>query len=375
MKILLIPDKFKGSASAKEVVAALIKGIKRAVPHANIKSFLASDGGDGFLDAVFNYIDAEEVKTKTFDPLGRPITASYLLNKENKSAYIEMAKASGMELLTADERNPMDTTTFGTGVLIKNAVSQGANKIYVGLGGSATNDGGVGMAKALGYGFKDHSGETIDPIGKNLINIQSIESKSLERYLGVSFYAVNDVQNPLYGKQGAAYVYAKQKGASDADIEDLDAGLVHLSKIVKEQLNKDIAHVSGAGAAGGLGYGLKTFLNAEYVVGIEFLLGLAKIPQLLKKQKIDYIITGEGKIDGQTLNGKLIKGVVDMGKQHKIPVLGVCGKLDIDKKELFSLGLHDALEISEASKSLNYNMSHAPELIENAIYMYFQDMA
>ncbi len=372
MRILLIPDKFKGSASAKEVLNALNKGIKKANPTAEIHNVLASDGGDGFLDAVSSYLNTEEVSVATFDPLGRQLTASYLLDTNNNTAYIEMAKASGMELLTVPEQNPMETSTYGTGLLIKDAILKGAKKIYIGLGGSATNDGGTGIAKALGYVFKNDKNEIIDPIGKNLCAIQSITCEKPELFNTVSFYAVNDVQNPLFGLYGAAHVYAEQKGATEEDIRILNTGLEHLDKIVQQQMNKNNADVHGAGAAGGAAYGLKTFLNAEFVIGIDFLLELAKIPELLTTAKFDFIITGEGKIDSQTLHGKLIKGVVNMGKNYKIPVLGICGKLDIDKNEIFNLGLHDALEISNASKSLEYNMKHAPELIETVVYGYFK---
>lgn len=372
MRILLIPDKFKGSASAKEVVNALTKGIKKADSTAEIYSILASDGGDGFLDAVSNYLNTEEVSVATFDPLGRQLTASYLLDANNKTAYIEMAKASGMELLTTSEQNPMETSTYGTGVLIKDAILKGTKKIFIGLGGSATNDGGAGIAKALGYVFKDDGNEIIDPIGKNLSAVQSISCEKPELYNAVSFYAVNDVQNPLFGEYGAAHVYAKQKGATEEHIKVLDAGLEHLDRIVQKQMNKNNADINGAGAAGGAAYGLKTFLNAEFVIGIDFLLELAKIPELLTTATFDFIITGEGKIDKQTLHGKLIKGVVNMGERYKIPVLGICGKLDIDKNELSTLGLYDALGISDASKPLEYNMKHALELIENTVYEYFK---
>lgn len=371
MRILLIPDKFKGSASAKEVVNALTKGIKKADPTAEIHSILASDGGDGFLDAVSSYLNTDEVSVVTFDPLGRQLIASYLLDTNNNTAYIEMAKASGMELLTTFEQNPMETSTYGTGLLIKDAILKGVKKIYIGLGGSATNDGGAGIAKALGYVFKEDGDEIIDPVGKNLSAIQSISCEKPELFNTVSFYAVNDVQNPLFGEYGAAHVYGEQKGATEEDIRILDAGLEHLDRIVQKQMNKNNADAHGAGAAGGTAYGLKTFLNAEFVIGIDFLLELAKIPELLTTEKFDFIITGEGKIDKQTLHGKLIKGVVNVGKRYKIPVLGICGKLAIDKNELSVLGLHDALEIGDVSKSLEYNMKHASELIETVVYGYF----
>ncbi|PCJ96930.1 MAG: glycerate kinase [Flavobacteriaceae bacterium] len=371
MKVLLIPDKFKGSATANEVVNAVTKGIKRARPSTEIHSFLASDGGDGFLEAVCNYLNIKKIKVKTRDPLGRALTTFYLLDKDNDTAYVEMAKASGMELLTVSEQNPMATSTYGTGLLLKDAILKGAKTIYIGLGGSATNDGGIGIAKALGYVFKDDSNKMIDAIGENLSSIQKISLENSDLIKNVSFFAVNDVQNPLFGPDGAAHVYGKQKGATENEISILDAGLKHLDKIVQKQLHIKNANVPGAGAAGGTAYGLKTFLNAEFVVGIDFLLELAKIPELLTRTSFDFIITGEGKIDSQTLHGKLINGVVQMGKRFHIPVIGICGKLAIDAEQLVALGMKDTLEISDATKSLEYNMKHAPELIEFIVYNYF----
>lgn len=371
MKIVLIPDKFKGSVSSKEVVDALSRGLKRAIPEAELHSVLASDGGDGFLDAISNYLNIDEVCVPTFNPLGRQINAFYLWDKKNSIAYIEMAKASGMELLKAPELDPMRTSTYGTGVLIKDAILKGVNKIYVGLGGSATNDGGVGIASALGYSFFNSEGEELKPIGENLLQIHKLEIRNKELLNGVSFFAVNDVQNALYGVAGAAHIYAAQKGASSKEVQLLDEGLRNLDKIVKEQIHKNVAYVRGAGAAGGAAYGLKAFLNAEFVVGVDFLLGLTKIPSMLEREKFDYIITGEGKIDRQTLRGKLIKGVVQMGKKHKIPVLAVCGKLDIDYQELKELGVAHVLEIGDKTKSLEYNMKSSSSLIEKAVFEYF----
>ncbi len=375
MKVLLIPDKFKGSLSAEGVIQSVSTGIQRADPGTEMYSVLASDGGDGFLKAVSNYIQLDEVLVSTIDPLGRKMQSPYLLNRSTNTAYVELAQASGLELLKNSERNVMHTSTLGTGIQIKDAISKGATTIYVGLGGSATNDGGIGIAKALGYSFLEIDGNEIEPIGQNLSKIHKIEHREEEFEMDtVSFIAVNDVNNPLFGKNGAAFVYAQQKGASNQEIELLDNGLEHLAQIVKEQLGKDEAFVPGTGAAGGTAYGLRAFLNAEFITGIDFILGLAKVDELLNNQKFDYIITGEGRFDDQTLYGKLIKGVIDLGNRFNIPVIAVCGILDIDEEKVKTLGLRHIIEIRDPSKPIQYSIENAAMLIENATYKFFMSI-
>jgi len=211
-RFLLIPDKFKGSLSASDVIQSIADAIKATVADSQIVSVFASDGGDGFLQSVSEYIPIECIDIKTVDPLGRPLVSPVGFDSAGKTAYIELAKASGIVLLNEDEKNPMLTSTYGTGLQIREAIRLGANKIYLGIGGSATNDGGIGIANALGYKFFDENDCELAPIGKNLTKIKSIESNF--KYHAISFYAINDVRNPLYGKNGAAYVYAKQKGGT-----------------------------------------------------------------------------------------------------------------------------------------------------------------
>ena len=374
MKILIIPDKFKGSLSAKGVVTAIKKGIEKTVPSAETFSITASDGGDGFLNAVSENFDSKKIEVITVDSLGREIMADYLLNESSGSAYIELAKASGLELLKKTERNAMLTSTLGTGLQIRDAMEKGATGIYIGLGGSATNDAGIGIAYALGYRFFDEHGCDLDPTGKNLARITSIElPENLEKLQRFSFFAVNDVDNPLFGKNGAAYVYALQKGANEKEIEQLDEGLRNLAEVVKRQLGKDDAELSGAGAAGGTAYGLKVFLNAKFLSGTDFVLKLSGVKNLLRKEKFDYIITGEGKFDSQTLHGKLIRGVVDLGRSHNIPVVVVCGMAEVGQNELDGLGLEAVLEIRDKSKSLEYNMKYVSHLIETSVSEFFRE--
>ncbi|MCW5517291.1 glycerate kinase [Muriicola sp. Z0-33] len=373
MNILLIPDKFKGSLTAEEVIDATTQGIREVLPGTSVYSVIASDGGDGFLDSVSRYVDVDEVRVATFDPLEREIIATYLYNKETSQAYIELAKASGMVLLAPDERNPLMCSTYGTGILIKHVLLRGAKDIYIGLGGSATNDAGIGIAKALGFEFFDITGNELAPIGQSLSLIDRIQPPEISNMLkDVQIYAVNDVNNPLYGTNGAAHIYAEQKGATTSDIELLDHGLEHLHKIVKHQFKVSHADLPGAGAAGGTAYGLKTFAGANFISGIDFIMELAGVESLLSTESIDCIITGEGRIDDQTLQGKLINGVLNLGKNHNIPVIAICGALATNMGELQEQGLAAVIEVRDTDQTLEYNMANAYNLVKKAIANYFK---
>ncbi|MDX1365665.1 MAG: glycerate kinase [Arenibacter latericius] len=374
MKVLLIPDKFKGSLTAKEVVEALSRGVRRFNPKTTFYKVSASDGGDGFLDAIEHYISVERVEVATIDPLGRPLKSYYLIDKKNNTAYIELANASGLELLAHAELNIMEASTLGTGIQIVDALNKGAKNIVVGLGGSATNDGGIGIAHALGFRFLDTKGNVLEPKGKNLIHIAQIASPDGSLWDNIAFTAVNDVTNPLSGPEGASYIYGPQKGANKEQVQALDEGLRNLAERAKETFGRDYAHIPGTGAAGGAAFGLKSFLNADFVSGIDFIFQLAELPEIFKNNRIDYIITGEGKIDAQTLRGKLIKGVMELGRKYQVPVIAVCGKLEVDTQEMKQHGLLEVLEIGKDASSVQYSMDNAAELIENAIYNYFENL-
>ncbi|MDH5413479.1 MAG: glycerate kinase [Flavobacteriaceae bacterium] len=370
MNILLVPDKFKGSLTAREVIVALKKGILDFKPTSQIHAIIASDGGDGFLEAITENNVIEKVHIKSSDPLGREINSVYGINAKERTAYIELANCAGLSLLSSNEINVLRTSTFGTGVQIKNAIGKGANKIYIGLGGSATNDGGIGIAAALGYRFLDRNNNDLDPIGENLSLISKIIKPTQDNFDNIMFYAVNDVQNPLFGKMGAAMTYAKQKGGDSKVIDLLDNGLRNLDSVVKQQLKIDAAHELGTGAAGGAAYGLKVFFNADFLKGIDFILKQSGAIHLLKDHKIDLIITGEGKIDDQTAHGKLVNGVAVIGNQFNIPVIAICGKKELVNAGLKSLGLKEIIVVSEPSKSLEYNMKNVDRLIQTSILYY-----
>ena len=375
MKLLLIPDKFKGSLTSEEVSKAFVAGVEKTGVECTSHFIKASDGGDGFMAAVAQYKACISVQVMSENPLGKPIRSYYLYNQESNSAYIEFANASGVELLPMEQRNPMLTSTFGTGLQIKDAIEKGILNIYIGLGGSATNDGGIGMAQALGYSFLDADGKALAPIGESLGHITHIDTTSVIPNLDhVSFFAVNDVTNPLYGENGAAYVYAEQKGATKEIIAALDAGLQNLDTIVSKHFNVNNAVLPGSGAAGGAAYGLKSFLGATYVNGIDFILELSGVKKVLETQAFDFLVTGEGKIDGQTLNGKLIQGVLSLGNKYAIPVLAICGQLDISKEELKKRGVHEVFEIQDTTKSLAFNMQHAAALLTEKTANFFKKL-
>lgn len=356
MNILIIPDKFKGSLTANEVIHALRKAILQVLPSARIDSVLASDGGDGFLDSLNIYRSVQEVIEDALDPLGRPINAAYLWDDVEKTAYIELARTSGMLLLDSRERNPLHTSTRGTGMQLKSAIERGARRIYLGLGGSATNDGGCGIAQALGWKFRNEEGAEINPTGGFLGRISSITPGIIPK--GIDIVAVNDVDNPLTGPDGAARVYAPQKGANPEAVRELDRGLRQLCTLLDAE---EIAKTPGAGAAGGAAFGLQAFLGARFVSGIDFVLKLAGVSELLETRSFDLMITGEGKIDDQSIRGKLVSGVLDLGRRYGIPVIAVCGRCTVHPEVL---GFKEIWEIRDPSKELEFNLQNAAFLLE-----------
>ena len=363
MRVVLVPDAFKDCLSGTRVAQAMMEAVAEHYPDATITQMAASDGGEGFLDTVARYKPTGVMTScKTFDPLGRPLSASYLFDAEDKSAYFELARASGLEMLTQSERGPLRTSTYGTGIQIMDAIQKGAKKIFVGLGGSATNDGGAGIAAALGYRFLNTAGVHFVPTGGKLLQIEDIESP--QKGSAVSLYAINDVLNPLYGPTGAAYTYARQKGAGPKEIEQLDLGLRHLAQKVQKVLGINAAALPGSGAAGGTGFGLKAFFGADFIPGVGFVLGLSGLKEQLEAGAIDLIITGEGTIDAQTPYGKLVSGVAREASARGVAVLAVCGKLDLPEEKWRSLGLRAVAQLYEPDKPPGYSFTHAYRLVK-----------
>lgn len=350
MKIVLAPDKYKGSITALEFCDIVASVIQKTKTIEVLKCPLA-DGGDGTIAVVNYYLKGNTIKVKANNPLFQPIIAHYIYSETTKTAFIEMAEASGMKLLKADEQNCMYTSTYGTGELIIDAINKGAKHIILGIGGSATNDCGIGMAYALGYRFLDVNNKEVKPIGKSLPSIANIDDTLVDNRLkAVKFQVACDVNNPLYGKNGAAHVYAKQKGATNSDILYLDEGLKHFASILDVHFQKDVQRIKGAGAAGGMGAGTVTFLNAELLPGIELVKQIAEFDEVIKDA--DWIITGEGQLDAQTLSGKAISGILKSAKAQQIPVAALCGSVTLNEEELKQMGIHYTASIIQKASNL-----------------------
>lgn len=373
MHLVLMPDKFKGSLPAHRVCEAIEAGVLTRFPQATFRRFAASDGGDGFLDAVAAVRGLERHAEPVSDPLGRPVTAEYLYDPATGDAFVELAQASGLGLLAEAERDPLRTTTLGTGELIRAALARGARTVYVGLGGSATSDAGLGIAAAFGYTFLDENGQPLEPVGGNLLRVARIgmpEEGPLPE--GARVVAVNDVTNPLWGPGGAAHTYAPQKGAGPSAVGQLDRGLRHLEELVIDQLGVHFGQVAGAGAAGGAAYGLKTFLGAGFESGTDYVIRASGLEEALRRKRADLLITGEGRIDAQSLSGKLIQGVLALGKRHGIPVLAVCGRCELPAEALREAGFEEVLEVADPDRPLAWNLEHAYALTRDAVAAYFK---
>ena len=358
MNILLAPDKFKGSMSALEVCNSIVKGLKKNNSNLNILSCPMADGGEGSLEIINHYLKLNPVQLTVNDPLFRPIKSTYYLSKKN--AYIQMSSASGLILLKKEERNCMLTSSYGTGELILDSLKKGARSINLFIGGSATNDGGIGLASALGYRFFDSSGSLINPIGKYLSSIDKIDkSQLLFNPEEVEVKVVCDVNNPLYGKNGAAHVYASQKGASLIEIDQLNEGLINLASKLIQYDFPAIAKVPGAGAAGGVGGGAIAFLNAKLASGIQTFIDLTQLETLIKE--CDLVITGEGKLDSQTLQGKVVSGVCSLAKKHKKEIIGICG--EAEKNVSTKLGFKKVYTILDRTNSVEEAIEKTDEYL------------
>ena len=335
-KIIIAPDSFKGSLTSVEVANAIELGIRRVAPNCEIVKVPIADGGDGTMDTLVSALEGKKIKIKVHDPLMRPIEAEYGLVKNGETAVIEMATASGLTLLSKKEQNPSTTTTFGTGEIIKDALQRGCRTFLIGIGGSATNDAGIGMLKALGFRFLDKKGEECDVVGNALQSIYSIdETRVSSKVYEAQFTIASDVDNPFSGTNGAAYVYAPQKGANNKMVEELDKGLESFRQLIIEKKGIDLNTISGAGAAGGLGGGFVAFLNAQLKPGIEMVLQTIDFENYL--QNADFVVTGEGKLDIQTTMGKAASGILDAASKKNIPVIAIGGSVE-DKEALFKRG-------------------------------------
>ncbi|MCG2616111.1 glycerate kinase [Terrimonas sp. NA20] len=368
MKIIIAPDKFKGSLTSEDVCKAIEEGIVSVREEAlEILRFPMADGGDGFNIVLQHYFHTETIEVDTVDPLGRPIKAPYQWNAETKVAIIEMATASGLVLLEPEERNPLHTSTYGTGLLLKDALTRGATRVILGLGGSATNDAGIGILSALGFSFISETGKELEPTGGNLSLVHSIVSP--DRLPEISFQIAADVENPLYGAKGAAYVYGPQKGADQEMVKQLDNGLRNFAQLIEARRSVDIASFPGAGAAGGIAAGLSAFFKLDMSKGVELVLQANKLEDEL--HNADLLITGEGRIDDQSGSGKVVGTIASLAKKYKIPCIAFCGLLEASKEELEDLGVTEAFAIAAPDRSAEENMKNGYTLLKATVIQYF----
>ena len=368
-KYVVAPDSFKESMTAKEVCDAMEKGITEADSAAEVIKVPMADGGEGTVDSLVDATQGQRVIVEVTGPLGNKISAYYGILGNGTTAVIEMAKASGLEIVEKKKRNPMITTTFGTGELIRDALDHNVKEIIIGLGGSSTNDGGSGMAQALGAKLLDQNNHQIPFGGGNLDKLDKIDISNLDsRLQDVKIILASDVTNPLIGKDGASRVFGPQKGATPEMVEKLENNLQHYAKIVKRDLNKEVALVSGAGAAGGLGAGLIAFTTCEMRRGVDLAIEVTKLED--KIRDADYVFTGEGGTDFQTKFGKTPYGVAKLGKKYHKPVISLAGYLGEGIDSLYSEGftaifgiIPGACDLSTALKNGPSNVARTTENI------------
>lgn len=367
MTVLIATDSFKDALPALEVCRAIERGVHLGLPSARTIVFPLGDGGEGTAAVLTHHARGRTVRMQVKDPLFRPIEASYGLSADGRTAFVEMASASGLQLLRPDERNPLRTTTFGTGEMILDAIDKGARHLILCIGGSATHDCGAGMAEALGFNFLDTGGQPVSPTGENLHRIAQIDSGGLRFDPGsLAVEVLCDVANPLYGPLGAAHVYAPQKGADEKAVSILEEGARHFAILLSEHTGKDMAHLPGAGAAGGLGMGALAFLSASLVPGAEAVLRLSHFKDALARA--DFLVTGEGRLDSQTFHGKLISSLSSLARERGIPVFALCGAMLLGPAETEAMGLTAAFSILNRPCALGEAIAGTAPDLESAAF-------
>lgn len=373
MKIVVACDKYKGSLSANEVCSIIAGAIKDIDNTIEVIMNPMADGGEGTVETLVESLKGRYVEMRVTGPLGDDIDSRFgIIN--NNIAVIEMSAASGLWLVPYDRRNPMETTTYGTGQLLKKAVEMGCRKVIMGLGGSSTNDGGMGMAQALGVKFYNSNGGLLGFGGSQLAKMSKIDMSAIDpEVLNILYECACDVENPLTGKNGAAYVYAGQKGADSNMIKELNRGLINFSKVVKKDIGKNIRDLKGAGASGGLGGGMVAFLNAKLRIGVNIMIDVTRLEEKIKNA--DLIITGEGAFDKQTFFGKSAYGVANLAKKYNIPVITINGSVLVDRRSVnrsesslfsgnFSI-LNKPMELSEAIENSSVLLENTTKEILN----------
>ncbi|HIF9117873.1 TPA: glycerate kinase [Photobacterium damselae] len=351
MKIVIAPDSYKESLTAMEVACAIEAGFRKVLPEAEYIKLPMADGGEGTVQSLVDATGGEIITARVTGPLGEQVDGFYGLMGDGHTAVIEMAAASGLHLVAPEQRNPLQTTTFGTGELILAALNQGAKHIIVGIGGSATNDGGIGMAQALGIRMLDSQGKEIGYGGGALARLATIDMSGLDpRLAQVELEVACDVDNPLCGEKGASQVFGPQKGATPEMVAQLDANLAHYAELIKTQLGADVKEMAGAGAAGGLGAALLGLLQARLRPGIEIVMDAVNLADVV--QDADLVITGEGRIDSQTIHGKTPIGVARTAKRFNKSVIGISGCLSNDCDVVHGHGIDAVFSVVPRSVTL-----------------------
>jgi len=362
MRIVAAPNAFKGSMNAVQAAEAMKTGILAVIPQCDVTCVPVADGGDGLMEVMLAALGGTRVEAMVSGPRMEPLSAPFCMLPSRKLAMVEMAKASGLALLPKARHDPTRTTTTGTGELIRAAMDNGATRIIVGIGGSATCDGGIGMAAALGYRFLDETGTPVEPVGGSLGAIASIDRQNVDPRLdGVSVSVACDVTNPLTGDNGASVVYSPQKGASPEQVTRLDTGLANLARVVQMDLGVAIADMPGAGAAGGLGGGLHAFVGADLKPGIDLVIDVVGLKDAIAGA--DLVLTAEGRIDRQTRFNKAPAGVARTAKAAGVPCIAICGGVGDGLESLYDIGIDAVFSICSGPQSLAAVMQDADGLL------------
>ena len=365
MKIVIAPDSYKESLSAQQVATQIEQGFREIFPEAHYVKLPVADGGEGTVEAMVAATGGKTVRLNVTGPLGEEVEAFYGLSGDDSCAYIEMAAASGLELVPAARRDPLITTSYGTGELIRSALDKGVQRFIIGIGGSATNDGGAGMVQALGAKLLDSQGNEIGFGGGSLSALASIDIDGLDpRIKECRFEVACDVTNPLLGEEGASAVFGPQKGATPELVEQLDKALEHYAQIIRRDLDIDVLSIPGGGAAGGMGAALHAFCGAELRRGIEIVTEALGLDELVKDAAL--VITGEGRIDSQTIHGKVPIGVAKVAKRYNKPVIGIAGSLTKDVGIVHQHGLDAVFSVIYSICTLEDALSGAAENVRMA---------
>ena len=369
-RVVVASDSFKGCLTSLQVADAVEAGVKSVYPSCEVVKLSVADGGEGTVQALSDAMNGEIVSILVKDPLGREVSASYAMIREKETAVIEVSAASGLTLLSPQERNPLAASSYGSGQIISDALSRGCRNFLMCIGGSAVNDAGMGMLSALGFRFLDEEGNRLEGSGADMSEVCDVDLSQVDPALGEAVFTVAcDVDSPFCGTQGAAYVFAPQKGASPEQVKILDEGMSHFASVMKKLTGIDVINIPGAGAAGGIGGAMASFLGAELKSGAEMVLDAVCFDEVLSDT--DMVITGEGCLDGQTMTGKLPYCVAQRSAKADVPVAAVCGRAEVDECQYFGA----IIPVAPAAMPLNEAMipSVASENIKKAVASFLHD--